>query len=106
WADFEAAADLVYRGRWLGPEGETRFSDPERARAVESSVRGREGLVESLEQKTVEEKPPLPFDLTSLQRTANRAFGLSAARTLSIAQDLYERHKLITYPRTDSRYLT
>ena len=46
------------------------------------------------------------FDLTSLQRTANRRFGFSAQRTLDLAQALYERHKLLTYPRTDSRHLT
>jgi DNA topoisomerase-3 len=63
-------------------------------------------LVEHIESRTVREPPPLLFDLTSLQRTANRRFGLSAQRTLEVAQALYERHKLITYPRTDSRHLT
>jgi DNA topoisomerase-3 len=62
--------------------------------------------VERLRARTVREPPPLLFDLTSLQRTANRRFGLSAARTLEIAQALYERHKILTYPRTDSRHLT
>ena len=59
-----------------------------------------------MQQKTVREPPPLLFDLTTLQRTANRRFGLSAARTLEIAQSLYETHKVLTYPRTDSRYLS
>lgn len=63
-------------------------------------------VVESVESKTVREPPPLLFDLTALQRTANRRFGFSAQRTLEVAQALYEKHKLITYPRTDSRYLT
>ncbi len=62
--------------------------------------------VERVQQKTLREPPPLLFDLTSLQRTANRRFGFSAARTLEIAQALYETHKVLTYPRTDSRYLT
>jgi len=62
--------------------------------------------VERVQQKTVREPPPLLFDLTTLQRTANRRFGLSAARTLEIAQSLYETHKVLTYPRTDSRYLS
>ncbi len=62
--------------------------------------------VEKVQQKTVREPPPLLFDLTTLQRTANRRFGLSAARTLEIAQSLYETHKVLTYPRTDSRYLS
>jgi DNA topoisomerase-3 len=62
--------------------------------------------VESLERKTERQPPPQLFDLTSLQRTANKRFGLSAQRTLDIAQALYESHKLITYPRTDSRHLS
>lgn len=62
--------------------------------------------VEKVEQKRQKEPPPLLFDLTSLQRTANRRFGMSAQHTLDVAQALYERHKLLTYPRTDSRYLS
>ncbi|MEO8214422.1 MAG: DNA topoisomerase, partial [Myxococcales bacterium] len=62
-------------------------------------------VVESLTQKQTREPPPQLFDLTSLQRTANRRYGFSATRTLEAAQALYERHKLLTYPRTDSRYL-
>ncbi|HEY0482884.1 MAG TPA: DNA topoisomerase, partial [Kofleriaceae bacterium] len=62
--------------------------------------------VERVRARTVREPPPLLFDLTALQRTANRRFGFSAARTLEIAQALYERHKIVTYPRTDSRHLS
>ena len=62
--------------------------------------------VESVKAKAVREPPPLLFDLTSLQRTANRRFGFTATRTLELAQALYERHKILTYPRTDSRYLS
>jgi DNA topoisomerase III len=62
--------------------------------------------VERLRARIEREPPPLLFDLTSLQRTANRRFGWSAARTLELAQALYERHKLVTYPRTDARHLT
>ncbi len=65
-----------------------------------------EAVVERVEQRIVREPPPQLFDLTSLQRTANRRFGWAAAHTLEVAQALYERHKLITYPRTDSRHLT
>jgi DNA topoisomerase-3 len=63
-------------------------------------------VIERLKQKKTSEPPPLLFDLTSLQRTANRRYGFSANRTLEIAQALYERHKILTYPRTDSRYLS
>ena len=61
--------------------------------------------IESVEEKRLREPPPLLFDLTSLQRTCNRRFGWSAQHTLSQAQRLYEEHKLLSYPRTDSRYL-
>ncbi len=63
-------------------------------------------VVERVRAKTVKEPPPQLFDLTTLQRTANRRYGFSAQRTLELAQALYERHKLITYPRTDSRHLS
>src|SRR5450631_320567 len=63
-------------------------------------------VVESLRQKKTREPAPQLFDLTSLQRTANRRFGLSATRTLEAAQALYERHKILTYPRTDARHLS
>jgi DNA topoisomerase-3 len=63
-------------------------------------------VVESLRQKRSREPAPQLFDLTSLQRTANRRFGLSATRTLEVAQALYERQKILTYPRTDARYLS
>jgi DNA topoisomerase-3 len=62
--------------------------------------------VESVQKKVVKEQPPLLFDLTSLQQTANRRYGFTAAKTLEIAQALYEKHKVLTYPRTDSRFLT
>lgn len=63
-------------------------------------------VVETLKQSATREPPPLLFDLTSLQRTANKRFGLSAKATLEAAQALYERHKILTYPRTDSRHLS
>ena len=63
-------------------------------------------MVETLKQSKTREPPPLLFDLTSLQRTANKRFGLSAKATLEAAQALYERAKVLTYPRTDSRHLT
>jgi DNA topoisomerase III len=73
----------------------------------QSAAGGPQGpVVERLRQKRLREPPPLLFDLTSLQRTANRRFGLPATATLAAAQALYERHKILTYPRTDSRHLT
>jgi DNA topoisomerase-3 len=71
-------------------------------------LRGRTGVavIESLASGTKRMQPPLLYDLTELQRHANRLFGFSAQQTLDLAQTLYERHKLISYPRTDSRHLS
>mgnify|MGYP000023540864 CR=1 FL=1 len=91
----------------------TRFAHQDAAFAVRERCNRHGRLedpagptVESLKQVNTREAPPLLFDLTSLQRTANRRFGLSAQATLDAAQALYERHKIITYPRTDSRHLS
>lgn len=90
-----------------------RFASPDLASTVcdrASSHKAYEDplgpVVEKLTQSTSREAPPFLFDLTSLQRTANRRFGLSAQATLEAAQGLYERHKMLTYPRTDSRHLS
>jgi DNA topoisomerase-3 len=77
-----------------------------RGEALASATAPRGPVVERLRQRRVRESPPLLFDLTSLQRTANRRYGLSATATLGAAQTLYERYKILTYPRTDSRHLT
>ena len=69
-------------------------------------MRGGTGVVRKAEKKTATEKQPLLYDLTELQRNANARFGFSAERTLRAAQSLYEERKLITYPRTSSRYLS
>lgn len=95
-----------------GPDAEEearpaeRLSREEDAQAIVRAARGREGRVVAATRRARREPPPLLYDLTSLQRRANQRYGLSAQRTLEIAQALYERHKLITYPRTDARHLT
>ncbi len=101
-----AQFDPRYEGMWF--EGnETRiFGDLARAEQIVDKVTGEDGTVEKMEQKEQSERPPLLYDLTSLQRDANRRFGFSARRTLQAAQSLYEDKKAITYPRTSSRYLS
>jgi DNA topoisomerase-3 len=84
----------------------SRFSDEKAADVVIDRCRANSAQVEKVIAKKINEPPPQLFDLTSLQRTANRRFGFSAQRTLAIAQALYEQHKLLTYPRTDSRHLS
>lgn len=111
-ADFDVAAG-TYGSRWF-LESFKKDADPEakaerlwaleEAEAIVARCRDREGAVEE-KSKPKKESPPLLYDLTSLQRDASNRFGFSARRTLQIAQSLYERHKALTYPRTDSRYL-
>ncbi|KAF1303068.1 DNA topoisomerase III [Enterococcus saccharolyticus] len=64
------------------------------------------GRVDSIVEKAKTESAPLPYDLTEIQREANQRFNFSAKKTLSLVQSLYETHKIVTYPRTDSKYLT
>jgi len=102
-----------YAGTWFDPSrGEAeddesrddRLFDEAQARAIEAAVAGQRGTAEETRKPSRESAPTL-FDLTSLQREAIRRFGWTARRTLSAAQRCYEAHKLLTYPRTDSRCL-
>ena len=95
-----------YEGLWFDGDETRIFGDLSRAERIVDKVRGKDGTVEKLERKEQSERPPLLYDLTSLQRDANRRFGFSARRTLQAAQSLYEDKKAITYPRTSSRYLS
>lgn len=101
-AKFEAPGDRAYSGRYLGGK---RIAEDEAAAIVEA-CRGRPGEITKLERKEETERPQLLYDLTSLQRHANTLHGFSARRTLGAAQKLYEEHKALTYPRTNSRFLT
>ena len=78
----------------------------EEAEAIVAAVRGQAGQITKLETTTKKERAPLLYDLTSLQREANNRYGFSARRTLAAAQRLYEEHKALTYPRTNSRFLS
>lgn len=87
-------------------EGESRFFDKAKAEAIYDKVRGKAGKITALVTKEKSEPQPLAYDLTELQRDANRRYGFSAKQTSAVLQRLYEQHKLATYPRTDSRYLS
>jgi len=112
-AEFIAAAG-VYEGRWINPDfkkdpadpdaRENRFWSEAAAKSIVAACRGKKGGV-SEESKPATQLAPQLFDLTSLQREANARFGFSAKNTLGLAQALYERHKVLTYPRTDARAL-
>ena len=100
-----------YRGTWVRDVEEIQKSarlpaDGIEAAAIVARARSGKAAIESVKLETQRMGPPALYDLTELQRHANRLFGFSAQKTLDIAQALYERHKLISYPRTDSRHLS
>jgi DNA topoisomerase-3 len=102
-ADFQSKAG-AYRGTWFNKQG-SRFEHQDAAEAIVFKVQGKRGTVEKVEKKASKERAPLLYDLTALQRAANARYAFSAARTLELAQTLYEK-KFITYPRTSSRHLS
>jgi len=93
--------DTSYKGLWQGD----RITDQAKAELIASQVKGKQGRVEQYEAKDVKEYPHRLYDLTLLQREANSKLNFSAKKTLDIAQSLYEKHKVITYPRTNSNYV-
>src|SRR6059036_3333266 len=95
-----------YQGLWFEGDETRIFGELERADQIVAKVSGQDGTIEKVERKEQSERAPLLYDLTSLQRDANRRFGFSAHRTLQAAQSLYEGKKAITYPRTSSRFLS
>ncbi|HEY2258679.1 MAG TPA: DNA topoisomerase 3 [Solirubrobacteraceae bacterium] len=106
-AQFDPVEDRPrrYEGRYYAGSN-PRLKSADQARAVVADCEGQTGTITKLEKSERKERPPLLYDLTSLQRDANSRYGFSARRTLAAAQRLYEEHKALTYPRTNSRYLT
>jgi DNA topoisomerase-3 len=113
----DARKESAYQGTWVrertpGADKEslqqaTRLPpDGEEANRIAARARAGTAAIESIDAQTQRMPPPALYDLTELQRHANRLFGFSAQSTLDTAQALYERHKLISYPRTDSRHLS
>ncbi len=95
----------AYEGRFHAGT-KPRLGSAAEADAIVAAVQGRPGEITKLETTTKKERAPLLYDLTSLQREANNRYGFSARRTLAAAQRLYEEHKALTYPRTNSRFLS
>ncbi|MFZ1155777.1 MAG: DNA topoisomerase 3 [Solirubrobacteraceae bacterium] len=101
----EAGGGRVYEGRFhMGSK--PRIATEQEALAIVEACEGKQGTITKLDKKEQRERAPMLYDLTSLQREANTRYGFSARRTLGAAQRLYEEHKALTYPRTNSRYLT
>jgi DNA topoisomerase-3 len=95
----------TYEGRYHDGAN-PRVASADVARSIVEACTGQVGEITKLEKSERKERPELLYDLTSLQRHANRRYGFTARRTLAAAQRLYEEHKALTYPRTNSRYLT
>jgi DNA topoisomerase-3 len=104
-ADAEQRLDSEHGSLWNEHRAAPRLWHHEIGVAIQRKCSGKQGVVELEEKKPSSQVAPQLYDLTALQREANGRFGFSAKRTLQIAQALYERHKAITYPRTDSRAL-
>ena len=114
----ENSSEENYQGTWFRSKTESGMdkdaqanssrlpADGQEANSIILRARAGEAVIESLSSETQRMQPPLLYDLTELQRHANRLYGFSAQETLDTAQTLYERHKLISYPRTDSRHLS
>ena len=107
WAIFQAQGG-TYTGKWFRKEDvkdQDRFEREGDAKEIANKLSGLPGCVASVTSKTEKKKPELLYDLTNLQKESNKRFGFTAEHTLEVAQELYES-KLISYPRTNSRYLT
>jgi len=105
---FEVTADFSeYSGTWFDIKtNETKIFEMQKADEIIAKCKNQIGKIKSVENEEKRQPHPFLYDLTELQRDCNRNFGYSAQDTLKVAQDLYEKRKLITYPRTDSRFLS
>jgi DNA topoisomerase-3 len=99
-------ADIGPLGTEWERDNEKRIFDKTAADGIQKKITSKQAVLERIERKKKSEPQPLPYDLTELQRDANKRFGFSAKKTSTVLQRLYEQYKLVTYPRTDSRYLT
>jgi DNA topoisomerase-3 len=112
WAYLETDHGEGFKAKWQPSEQCAKYLDEQGrnlsealAQNVAQRVSGQPAQVKSLKREHKKQAPPLPYNLSSLQIDASKAFGMSAQQVLDICQGLYERHKLITYPRSDCRYL-
>ena len=105
---FDVTADYGdFKGIWTDLEkNDTKIFEEEKADEIVKKVKDKEGIITDVEKEEKKQLPPLLYDLTELQRDCNKKFGFTAKKTLSVVQSLYESRKMVTYPRTDSRYLS
>ncbi len=95
-----------FTATWRDAKGQSKIFDKEKAEAIVAAISGCEGVLKTVTREYKHQAPPAAYDLTELQRDANKKYAYTAKQTLSFMQRLYETHKALTYPRTDSRYIT
>ncbi len=95
-----------FSGLYKNSRNQSAFSEKAQAEQIAAAVKGKKAVLTQVKKEYRHVAPPAAYDLTELQRDANKKFAYSAKQTLSYMQSLYETHKLLTYPRTDSRYIT
>lgn len=95
-----------FTATWRDKNGQSRLFDREKAQALAARLEGKKARITELKRTFQQIPPPAAYDLTELQRDANRKYAYSAKETLNLMQSLYEQHKVLTYPRTDSRYIS
>ncbi len=95
-----------FKATYRDAKNNTRFSQKEFVEETVKSLKNKDAVISKVERTSKKQTPPAAYDLTELQRDANKIYGYSAKQTLSLMQSLYEHHKVLTYPRTDSRYIT
>lgn len=92
--------------QYINEKQQSQIFDKQKAQQISNELKGQKLIITDVKKTRKKELPPILYDLTELQRDANKRFGYSAKQTLNIMQSLYETHKLLTYPRTDSRYIS
>lgn len=106
FTEFTKNDGQFYRGKWYKDKNETRFDKEANAINIKKAIDNQAGTIVEVEEKIMTEAPPTLFNLNDLQKEANKKFGFTANQTLEIAQSLYEKHKLLSYPRTEFKHLT
>ncbi len=95
-----------YKGKWRDRSGNAKIFETRKVEDIINKIKNKTGIILNIHKDIKKEPPPSAYNLTDLQRDANTKLGFSAKKTLSVLQGLYERHKIATYPRTDSRHIT
>lgn len=95
-----------FTATWRDKDGQARIFNREQAEALAARLDGKTAVLTEVKRTWKQTPPPAAYDLTELQRDANKKYAYSAKETLSVMQNLYEIHKILTYPRTDSRYIS